>query len=160
MFPGTVAELLQKDDRILARIDRLVGELEVINFDDGQQISYPRMLREKLSTYLAKEIRCRLDRIYLETNQSPTMASETFSRDKVELSSLKAELDTLYSEITAVAEMATSLEFENPLIEAARQKKVQNEIYIGSVLDHVCSLLYLHKLWLMITDRPCHCPLA
>lgn len=145
MFPSTVAESLQKDDRILAEINRLAGELEVSGVDDEQQITRSSMLCEILSTYLVDEIRCRLDRIYLETKQSPTKFSGTCSENEIDLeSSLKAELDSLYSEITAVAQMSASLEFGNPLTEATRKKKVQNDGYIGSVLDCVRCLVYMH----------------
>ncbi len=138
VFPSTVAESLQKDDRVLARIDRLAGELEASDVDDGQQITRSRNLCEKLGTYLADETRCRLDRIYLETSQSHTKPSKKCSQDQVELeSSLKAELDSLYSEISAVAQMSASLEFETPLIEATQQEMVQHNENIGSVLDHV-----------------------
>ena len=145
MFPSTVAESLQKDDRTLARIDRLARELRVSNTYNGQQTARLRILCEKLSTYTAAEICCRLDRIYLETCQSPAESSAPFSRDEAELElSLKAELDTLYSEITAVAQMSTSLEFEKPLDEAARQKNVHNEGRIASALDDVCYLVPLY----------------
>jgi len=130
----------------LARTDRLARELKVSDVDDEHQITRLRELCKRLSTYLADEIRCRLDRIYLETSRSPTKSTSSSSGDEADLqSSLEAELDTLYSEITAVAQMSTSLEFEKPLIEASRQKKVQNESYIRSVLDHVCYMLSMRK---------------
>lgn len=145
VFPSTVAESLQKDDTILAGIDRLAGELEVSDFDDEQQTTRSRTLCKKLSTYLVDEIRYRLDRIYLENRQSSTASSGRCSDNEVDLeSSLKAELGSLYSEITAVAQMSASLEFEDPLIEATRKKMVQNDGYIGSVLDHVRCLMYMH----------------
>lgn len=113
--------------------------------DDQHQVNRSRTLCEELSTYLVDEIRCRLDRIYLESRQSPTESSRTCSENEVELeSSLKAELDSLYSEITAVAQMSASQEFEKPLIEATTKKKVQNDAYVGSVLDHVRYLVYMH----------------
>ena len=140
-FLTTVAESLRKDDRTLARIDRLARELKVSNAESGQQTARPRILCEKLSTYYADEIRCRLDCIYLGTSQSSAKSSAEFLGDEEELEfSLKAELDTLYSEITAVAQMSTSLEFEKPLDEAIRQKITQNDDHIGSALDHVCCL--------------------
>lgn len=145
VFPSTVAESLQKDDRILAEINRLAGELEVSGVDDEQQITRSSMLCEILSTNLADEIRCRLDRIHLETKQSPTKFSGTCLENDIDLeSSLKAELDSLYSEITAVARMSTSLEFGNPLNEATRKKKAQSDRYVGSVLDSVRCLVYMH----------------
>jgi len=117
----------------------------VSGVDDEQQITRSSMLCEILSTYLVDEIRCRLDRIYLETKQSPTKFSGTCSENEIDLeSSLKAELDSLYSEITAVAQMSASLEFGNPLTEATSKKKVQNDRYIGSVLDCVRCLVYMH----------------
>ena len=142
VFPSIVAESLQKDDRTLARIDRLARELKVLDMDSGQQTSRPLILCEKLNTYLADEIRCRLDRIYIETSQLSVDSRADISGDEADLElSLKAELDTLYSEIAAVAQMSTSLEFEKPLNEASRQKNAQNEGRLGSTLDYVCDLL-------------------
>ena len=99
------------------------------------------MLSNRLSAYLADEIRFRLDRIFLEICQCPENSSSACSEDGAQLEqSLKAELDTLYTEITAVAQMSTSLEFENLSIEALKQNSVQNNIYISTALKHVCCM--------------------
>ena len=138
VFTNTVVELLYNDDRLLARIGRLAGELEFPSFDGGQQITRPRMLCKRLSTYLADEIRCRLECIYLEMTRFSTKSRGRSSGDETELETeLEAELDTLYSEITAVAQMSTNLEFENPLTEVTRQESVQRHVRATLVLDHV-----------------------
>ena len=131
----------------MVRIDRLARELKVSDVDDEHRITRLSELYKRLSSYLADEIRCRLDRIYLESSQPPTNPTSTSSGDEADLQcSLEAELDTLYSEITAVAQMSTSLEFEKPLIEANRHKKLQNEDCIRSVLDHVYYMLTMHEM--------------
>lgn len=84
------------------------------------------------------EIRCRLDRKYLESIQSSRSLKTPQSNQANDLlSSVKAELETLYPEISAVAQMSTDQSFKAPLVRSIEQSIVQREDQIISVFDHV-----------------------
>lgn len=86
-----------------------------------------------------EEIRCRLDRIYIETirSSSNTNASQSTQASNL-VSSLKEELGSLYPEISAVSQMSVSQEFEAPLTQSIEQRIFCRDERIRSALDDVC----------------------
>lgn len=136
-LPSTIAEILRKDDRLLARLDQTAGGVEITN-DDERQITTTQILCTKHSAYIADQIRSHLDLIYLETCRLPPDHSVVQDEDDgdVELS-LVAELDTLYTEVSVVAEMFTAQAFGTPLIETLKRRKDLNNKNVKLILDYV-----------------------
>lgn len=123
--------------------------------DDCEE--HPKDRLEKLCARLVAnivdEIRCRLDRKYLESSQSSrSLKTPQSSQANDLLSSVKAELETLYPEISAVALMSTDQSFKAPLARNIKQSIVQREDQIISVFDDVRLDNSLAALLLIISD--------
>ncbi|KAI9771986.1 MAG: hypothetical protein M1835_006325 [Candelina submexicana] len=143
-----VTELLKKDDRMLAGLEKLATN-EDVSKDQGKLAAKVEHLCSMLATLKTQAIQCRLDYIYLETLNRPNSANHHSSTDdEAELLSLQEELDSLYSEITPVAEMAIQQEFQGPIVHAIHDKEckanTQAEIrfeYVSSTLAYLITKL-------------------
>lgn len=94
----------------------------------------------RLTANTVDEIRCRLDRQYLEAIQSSRNLKEPRSIEANDLvPSIKAELATLYPEISAVALMSIDQTFKSPLAKSIEQSIVQREDQILTLFNHVRS---------------------
>ncbi len=136
--PNIFADLLKDDDKILSRMNELISELP--DLEDGNEIEKTRMetLTTRLATFISDEIRCRLDRTYLQAIDSFSTSNHTWDSEHVpHETSLKAELGTLYTEIGDVAQMFVDQEFTTPFSKATRRKSILRENRIGLVLKNV-----------------------
>lgn len=110
----------------------------------------------RLTANTVDETRCRLDRKYLEAIQSSRNLKEPQSIQANQanelVSSIKAELETLYPEISAVALMSIDQTFKSPLAKNIEQSIIQREDQILTLLNHVRSENPLAALLLITSD--------
>jgi hypothetical protein len=133
-----VADLLQHDDKILSRMNELISELP--DLEDENEVGKIRVeiLTTRLATFISDEIRCRLDRTYLEAIDSFSTSNHTSDSEHVpHETSLKAELGTLYTEIGDVAQMFVDQAFTMPFSQATTRKSILREKRIEIVLKNV-----------------------
>lgn len=135
-YPNRVADSLRQDDTILRKLEEIAPAVQPLSRSLKDEKSRIETLCGRLVTYNTQAIHCRLDRKYLESlgaNESHLQPIEAQNL----ISSLKAELETLYPEIHAVAQISISQSFETPLAES-----IENDIALGkarsrSILDDV-----------------------
>lgn len=135
--PTIVADLLKYDDKILARMNKLISEFPSNHENELERVRIQSLIA-RLAAFISDEIRCRLDRTYLEALNSSNASDVTGT---VELTphetSLRTELGTLYTEIDAVAQMFVDRTFTTPLGGAVGRKSEVREESIRSVLENV-----------------------
>lgn len=134
MIPIVVAERLRRDDRLLLHLEKLATGLTGYDGSEGELTDRSMTLCKALATSVAEGIRCRLDRIYMETLSGKDWQA---TEDTDLCSSVQEEMNSLYSEIAAVAEMSVNNEFENPLLDQSKLKQGKEGDYASSVLDFV-----------------------
>ena len=144
-IPALLAEHLRHDDRLLSKLERFPVGLKSFDGSKRELTARSRISCKKLATYVADGIRCRLDRVYLEASRS--RGKSWVTTDDTDLtSSVEEEMNSLYSEIAAVAEMSVNCEFEIPLLSQFRHKQTQDAEYTASVLDFVSVCKHHKKL--------------
>ncbi|KAF8251377.1 hypothetical protein K440DRAFT_614488 [Wilcoxina mikolae CBS 423.85] len=133
-----VEKVLESDDRVFARLQRLAGEL-VIGEDEemDEVVGRVEALVEKLAQLETSAVRKRLDNVFLAYD------SEDGEGD-TSLDALQHEIDALYADIPTVARGAAYNQFLAPLvskISSARKQRGENWVvggeYICAVLEHL-----------------------
>lgn len=143
-YPNRVADSLRQDDTILRKLDEIAPTVQPLSKSLKDEKSRVEALCGRLVTYNTQEIRYRLDRKYLESLGANETHLQPIEAQNL-ISSLKVELETLYPEIRAVAQISIGQSFETPLAES-----IENDIALGkarsrSILDDV----RLHGLLLL-----------
>ncbi|KAI9815562.1 MAG: hypothetical protein M1827_002696 [Pycnora praestabilis] len=143
-----VNELLERDDNILARLENLAADIKDTDINNAKAHRVD-ILCQKLSKFYSQELRCRLDRTFLENqlNSKPLEGvAAAAMKDEAEIKAVREELDSLYSEIASVAAMSVYQEFREPILqgimEAERQVKADSESnmnHISSSMDHLAN---------------------
>ncbi len=136
---ASVTETLKGDDRLLTRLEGLAGDLKEEDDKVGDSIAErTRKLSAKLADFTAEEIRCRLDRIFLEVSLKD-FESKEYRLDDPEgtQQSLEEEMSSLYSEISAVAEMSVHQNFVEPIMKQLVQRKDRDKALSGAILHYV-----------------------
>lgn len=152
-YPNRIAKSLRQDDNMLRKLDEISAATHLVDESEEYQNDRLDKLCARLTANNVEEIRCRLDRTYLEAVQSSRiLKAPESSRTNELLSSIKAELETLYPEIDAVALMSIDRNFKAPLAKGIEQSMVQREDQILSVLDDVRSDDPLAALLLITLD--------
>jgi len=118
----------------------------------GSNQRAPRLV-EKLIDFTCEEIRCRLDRIYLEQLHEP-VSHENGIEDGLSMQevSLKADLETLYAEIRDVVAMAVAQEFEHPLLNSRRENWRRHKASEDLAHQSVSHLITVRPSGLTIAD--------
>jgi hypothetical protein len=138
-----IQAVLESDDRVLARLERLSEGLVVPEDDDdsGAEVARVQGLVEKLAVMEGAAIRSKLDRVFLENSTGVGEETET---GQEELDGLRAGIDSLYGDIPVVAQGAARAQFLTPLIASittARMRRGDNWAiggdYIITVLSHL-----------------------
>lgn len=125
---------------MLRKLDEISAATRLVDKYEEHQKDCLEKLCARLIVHNVDEIRCRLDRKYLEAIQpSRNLKAPQSGQANELLSSIKAELETLYSEINVVALMSTDQTFKAPLAKSIEQCIVQREDQIISVFDDVRS---------------------
>lgn len=136
--PSIVADFLKQDDKMLARMNEMLSKVPDLDYEKEMEETKLQTLRAKLIAFVSDEIRCRLDRTYLEALDSSRASNEPWpGADSPDEGSLKTELGTLYSEIGDVAQMTIDQEFTVPLIKMIRSKSKLKNGHVELLLDNV-----------------------
>lgn len=139
---ASVTETLKGDDRLLDRLQGLAGELQ----EDDSQLrdaiaERTKKLSAKLETFLADEIRCRLDRTFLERGledlELSVQVHKLDGHDNPERL-LEEDLNSLYSDIQAVAHMSVQQSFVVPITAQLEHKHKLSDAHSEAILDYVC----------------------
>ncbi|KAL9611339.1 MAG: hypothetical protein Q9167_004022 [Letrouitia subvulpina] len=138
LLPSKIDSHLKADDQTLNELDQLASNIELDTSDKNQSTQEIEGLCAKLAGYRVNGLHYRLDRIYLASlREFSCKGSRNMMVDDQHEKSLKSELDSLYTEITAVAEMSIAQEFAIPLSNAIAEKRALAEGTKKSTLDHV-----------------------
>ena len=150
---GHLAQRLHEDDRKLDALQKLMlpcGGGMGPEIDSNQKAS---RLVNKLVDFSCEEIRCRLDRIYLEQLREPVNheggIEDGLSMQEV---SLKGDLETLYAEIRDVVAMSVSQEFEHPLLNSRRENSQRHKASEDLAHQSVSHLIAVQRSGLTIAD--------
>lgn len=142
-YPNRIAKSLRQDDETLRKLDEISTAAHLIDEFEKHQKDRLDKLCSRLIANHVDEIRCRLDRKYLEAIQSSRNLKAPQSSQAEDLaSSIKAELETLYPEISAVALMSIDQTFKAPLAKSIEQSIVQREDEVISVFNEIDATLF------------------
>lgn len=136
-YPNRVADSLRQDDTILRKIEEIAPTVQPLSKSLTYEKSQIEALCDRLATYNAQETRCRLDRKYLESLGQNDSSLQPIEAQHL-LSSLKVELETLYPEIRAVAQISIGQSLETPLAESIENDIALRKARSISILDDVC----------------------
>ncbi len=133
-----MTETLKGDDKLLERLESLAGEL---TSDDGLQgdaiVERAKGVCAKLTNLMEEEIHCRLDRVFLESNQAASESTEPPKQSDGVEKSIAEDLNSLYSEIRAVAEMSVDKAFKEPIMRQLNKKNRLCQENLESILTYV-----------------------
>ncbi|KAI9855618.1 MAG: hypothetical protein M1824_005945 [Vezdaea acicularis] len=141
MLRSTIRDLLRDDDKLLARLQSLIGEAAKSGSDEGEAVRDRALsLGSRLAVFQAEAIRERLDRVFIESLEKAGAAKGAngqSSTSQAETEALQEELESLYSEIDSVAEMASLQEYVHPLSRQLDMKKSRGQETRASILNYV-----------------------
>lgn len=147
-YPNIVADSLREDDTILRKLEETAPMVQPLSRSLKDEKSRIEELCGRLVEYNTQEIRYRLDRKYLESLSANDLHSQPIEAENL-ISSLKAELETLYPEIRSVAQISIGQSFETPLVESIEKDIALGKMRSRSILDDV----RLHSLFLWLNQR-------
>jgi hypothetical protein len=146
---GHLAQRLHEDDQKLDALQKLMlprGGGVDSEIDSNQKAS---RLVKKLVDFTCEEIRCRLDRIYLEQLRQPVNhGSGVDDGLSMQEASLKGDLETLYAEIRDVVAISVSQEFERPLLNSQREDSQRHKTFEDRAYQSVSHLITVRPLGL------------
>ena len=138
LLPYIMEELSRRDDSQFLSMERELRKVQVDRVDESS--TRKDKLCSALGDLLVNNIRCRLDRIYLES-MLVSQHSDTVSNQDDDLEAgLESELQTLADEIVPVVEMFVEHDYVAPLKAAATKRCSLHETEVRIILDKVCGL--------------------
>jgi hypothetical protein len=151
-MPDSVERILEKDDRLLDGLQKLLSKLEPDAQPNGELESEVDRLCNALTALIAQEIRMRLDAAYNATGQAAEVQSngQSFNEKKVEKQrqALRAELGELCNEIDGLATMAVDNQFRTPISRELKNAKADSDLdkarwseYVVSTLNYLTTRL-------------------
>lgn len=135
-YPNRVADSLRQDDTILRKLEEIAPTVQPLSRSLKDEKSRIEALCGRLVTYNTQEIRCRLDRKYLESLSANYSHSRPIEAENL-IPSLKVELETLYPEIRSVAQISMRQSFETPLVESIEKDIALGKVRSRLILDDV-----------------------
>ncbi|RPA93143.1 hypothetical protein L873DRAFT_1855405 [Choiromyces venosus 120613-1] len=138
-----VNKMLESDDRVLARLERLAGGVIVgDDGDDGKEVvervtALSTNAFHRLSTLSATALKTRLDRIFLEV-----AGSHNAENNDPEAEELQKDLESLYAEIPSVAEMAAEQEFLQPVLDEVHRGRMKASEGLRLGGTYICDVLH------------------
>lgn len=135
---GISAELLKADNQTFSSINRAASTIKTTVYGENL-VSKVQTLCDRLILSLSEDIRCRLDRIYLETLMSPDLESFSDQTETNLHSSLDVELDSLHTEVEHLNRVLVTQEFQQPLLTALDVGKLLERQTALSALEYVCA---------------------
>ncbi|KAL4778515.1 hypothetical protein BJX76DRAFT_138506 [Aspergillus varians] len=127
---------LKENDKLLSDLEGLAAGVKSSD-SDASILKRTTELSTVLAHYVAEEIYCRLDRLYLEkTLKGSKVVSDDPEDKEVEtLVGLEQEMDSLYPEIDVLAEMSTKQQFVEPIMRQLQNHHGQLRIASHQKLD-------------------------
>lgn len=114
---------LAEDDAALANGQRLMVEVDSTEADKQMEQRTSHLIT-LLSNLIADEIRCRLDRLYLQLLLShDTGATDGMEIEQISTDEIETDLESLYSEIDVLAEISARQKFGQPILLELRRRK-------------------------------------
>ncbi|KAL5335013.1 hypothetical protein BJX70DRAFT_390968 [Aspergillus crustosus] len=139
---------LKDKDKLLSDLEWLALDVKASD-DDATILKRSSGLSRVLAQYIAEEIYCRLDRLYLEKilEGSATVSDVSTKKDAGAVAGLEEEMDSLYPEIDILAEMSTKQQFVEPILRDLQNRHGQLRIashqkfnyILGTILDMTTS---------------------
>lgn len=142
---------LKEDDKVLSYLEKTASTIQGSS-DDTLIIKRTLELESLLARYLAEEIHCRLDRLYLEGIESNNAGfNNPTSIEDDAWSGLSEELEALYPEIEILAEMSIKQQCSGPILRELQNHHGKQRIASHQKLDSVCHyfsfLIFLLTIW-------------
>ncbi|KAL4925894.1 uncharacterized protein BDV17DRAFT_294019 [Aspergillus undulatus] len=106
---------LKENDTLLLDLEGLAAGVKSSD-SDASIMKRTSELSTVLAQYVAEEIYCRLDRMYLEKILDARKAAFSSGKDAETAAGLEQEMESLYSEIDILAEMSTKQQFVEPIL--------------------------------------------
>ncbi|KAL4903718.1 hypothetical protein BDW74DRAFT_38631 [Aspergillus multicolor] len=133
---------LKDNDRLLSDLEALASGVKSSD-GDASIMKRTMELSSILSKYVAEEIYCRLDRLYLEKLlDGSKLASDSSTEKNTEtVAGLHQEMDSLYPEIDILAEMSTKQQFVEPILRQLQDYHGQLRIASHQKLDLILDMI-------------------
>lgn len=132
----TVDGIFKADDKLLASLQKLAGELDPGSSEDHDTIARIRDLCARYIKHTVDGVRTKLDRIYLEALDSPA-AAELQDTNQQEVTELQEELESLYSEVLPVAQMSAEQQYLEPALREIAAKGNSGQDRAHQALEYV-----------------------
>ncbi|RLL95064.1 hypothetical protein CFD26_105427 [Aspergillus turcosus] len=135
---SALAVRVKDDDRILADLEQSASGIQLTT-DDASITKRASELGSLLAEYVAEEIHCRLDRLYLESVKAgrADTADRATEKEEEALMTLGDELESLYPEIDLLAEMSTRQLFNEPILRELQSVHGQLRLASHKRLEHI-----------------------
>lgn len=121
-LPTDVDRLLEKDDRLLDGLEKVLGQLaSPAQRDSAEEV---QRLCQALTTQMSADIHLQLDQVYhtaaakYQRRSASSNQSEELSDNVQQKQSLQSELDELCREIDSLSAMAVDTQFKQPTLRA------------------------------------------
>ncbi|KAF2196410.1 hypothetical protein GQ43DRAFT_484974 [Delitschia confertaspora ATCC 74209] len=151
-----VTQRLSSDDKMLAALPNIVAKL-VAEPDVSEDEGSIEQWCQAIVAYRTAEIKTKVEITYLKSLANrPSGDLESFSEDelKAQKENLKAELDTLHSEITAVNEMVVEHELRKPIKDLKDRRDRQRAQAKSAWFDYaLVTLDYMSKRLRIVDDH-------
>lgn len=147
-FPTKVERLLEKDDRMLDGLQKVIPKLSG-DTNDGDSLQEVDQLCHAFTILEAKAIRAKIDALYQDQHSDQSKATNGYSPSSgKEQQSVRAELEELSSEIDGLLALVAENYYRIPITKRLgnAQSESRNEAarwseYLGSTLTYLSSRL-------------------
>lgn len=142
---SVLAARVKDDDRILANLAQSAFRIQVTT-DDVSITKRATDLGSLLAEYVADEIHCRLDRLYLDSVKAglANTADKATATEEEALMTLGDELESLYPEIDILAQMSVRQLFNEPILRelqnAHGQLRMASHRRLENILDTIVGM--------------------
>ncbi|EFW15744.1 hypothetical protein CPSG_08181 [Coccidioides posadasii str. Silveira] len=133
---STTSSLLREHDVVLRNMEKVAA--------NSQSVEESSLLKKRVSDlcallarYIAEEISCRLDRVFLETVESAKDSEDDDPHVLEKLESVDAEINSLYPEISILSDMAARQQFHSPILRVLEEWQERSQLGVEEQLQHV-----------------------
>ncbi|QUC19248.1 uncharacterized protein UV8b_03489 [Ustilaginoidea virens] len=132
-----VAAVLQSDDKLLSSLQKLGCELDQPDPDEALATEKLRAASMRLINTTVEAVRARLDMVYLEALVAAEHSNTVAPATSQQVAHLQEEVESLYSEIFPVAQMAAEKQHVEPALEHIAARSGQSLSKTASSLKYV-----------------------
>ncbi|KAH8815499.1 hypothetical protein F5884DRAFT_772613 [Xylogone sp. PMI_703] len=139
----SVDELLKSDDKLLSDLQKIASKAETRS-QGNDEMSRIKELSAKLIKYTVEGVRTRLDRIYLSSLNKSTGTEDSQNASSQEVKDLQEEIESLYSEILPVAQMAVEQQYLQPALREISTRdgqSTENSLKVMKYIDECVGIL-------------------